>query len=452
MDGKKYDLVVVGTGDAGKIVAEVAARAGWRVAIVEKSKVGGTCAIWGCVPKKVLITGAELADFNSRMKAAGVADMPGSVSWSRLMKFKNQLTGAYPEEGERSLRESGIDLYFGAARFVGRDRIQAGDTLLEGRYIHIGSGARPRPLGIEGENHITDSGQFLYLEKLPQRILFVGGGFISFEYAHLAARCGSDVTIMSRGRRVLKGFDPVLAEKLVEASAAAGITFALEAEPKKIEKRNGSLAIIAETAAGKQEYAADLVVHGAGRIPDIEDMDLETGGVEYSPDGILVDSCLQSTSNSQVYAAGDAVAGGVPLTPVAMKEARVAAENLVHGAGTSRPDYSCVPHVVFALPRLASVGMQEEVAVKQGLDFRVNERDTSVWLHNQRVGEHCAGFRVLIENGTEKIIGAHILDSHADDLINVFALAMQNGLTAGQVRNAIYAYPTATSSIQYMLE
>jgi glutathione reductase (NADPH) len=135
-----------------------------------------------------------------------------------------------------------------------------------------------------------------------------------------------------------------------------------------------------------------------------------------------------------------------------MKEARIAADNIIHGLQSERPDYSQVPSVVFSFPRLASVGMHEAEAERKNLAFRVNEKDTSHWLHNERAGERFAGSRVLVEEGTERILGAHILDGHADDLINIFALAMQNGLTTHQVKETIYAYPSATSSIQYMVE
>ena len=449
---RRYDLVVIGTGDAGKVVATAAAREGWKVAIIEKNRVGGTCALWGCVPKKVLIAGAELADFNRRMAGAGLTAASTIVSWSELMRYKQQLTGTYSEDDEKELKELGIHIYRSEARFVDRSSVQAGGVRLEGRYVHIAAGARPRLLNIEGTNHLTTSAQFLYLEKLPRRILFIGGGYISFEFAHLAARCGSEAVIMHRRSQVLRKFDPDLVAKLVVASEKEGITMALNETPRKIIRNEKGFTVIADNEKGRKEYVADMVVHGAGRVPDIDDLNLEAAGIKRSPDGIMVNTHMQSISNDRVYAAGDVVAGGIPLTPVAMREGQIVADNLVRGMTQERPDYRYVPSVVFSLPKLASVGMQEAEAARQGRNFDIRSKETSHWLHNERVQEKFAGSKIIIEKGTGKILGAHILDSHADDLINIFALAMQYGLTANQISKGLYAYPCATSSIQYMVE
>ncbi|UCH79659.1 MAG: NAD(P)/FAD-dependent oxidoreductase [Nitrospiraceae bacterium] len=449
---RQYDLIVIGTGDAGKIVAVAAARAGWKVAVIEKNRVGGTCALWGCVPKKVLITGAELADFNRRMHAAGLTKESAAMSWSGLMKFKQRLTGTYSEDDEKHLQKLGIHIYRCQARFINRSAIEAGGKRLESRYVYIAAGARPRQLNIEGENHLTSSAQFLYLETLPRRILFIGGGYISFEFAHVAARYGTEAVILHKSDTVLRKFDPDLAARLVEASKEAGIRVVLNETLRKIKKYKKEFTVIAESKTGEKKYSTDMVVHGAGRLPDIDDLNLEQAGIQRSPEGIMVNEYMQSISNDRVYAAGDATAGGIPLTPVAMCEGEIVADNLVHGLKRKRPDFRYVPSVVFSLPKLASAGMHESDASEQNRNFIIKSKDTSPWLHNERVQQKFAGSKILIEKDTGKILGAHILDSHADDLINIFALAMQHGLTVKQIREVLYAYPSATSSIQYMVE
>ena len=449
---RRYDLVVVGTGDAGKIVAVAAAQEGWKAAIIEKNKVGGTCALWGCVPKKVLINGAELANFNRHMHAAGLTDGSTGMSWTGLMSFKQRLTGAYSEDGEKHFKELGIDIYKSEARFVDRSAIEAGGVWLDSRYVHIAAGSRPRQLNIEGEEHITSSARFLYLEKLPRRILFIGGGYISFEFAHLAVRYGSEAVIIHKSSNVLRKFDPDLAAKLLEASEEAGIKVALNVTPRKIIKDKKNFTVFADHEMGSKEYSADMVVHGAGRVPDIDDLNLETAGIKRSADGIMVNEHMQSISNDRVYAAGDVVAGGIPLTPVAMREGEIVADNLVRRMNRKRPDYRYVPSVVFSLPKLASAGMQVSDASRQGRNVDIRSKDTSSWLHNERVQEKHAGSKILIDKDTGKILGAHILDGHADDLINIFALAMQHGLTVRQIKEVLYAYPSASSSIQYMVE
>jgi glutathione reductase (NADPH) len=447
---KEYDLIVLGTGDAGLAVALAAAKERWKVAIIEKKAIGGTCALWGCVPKKVLISGEELANFSQRMAAAGLSSKT-IPDWSEIMAFKLRLTGSFSQGSRSNLQKNGIDIYEGAASFVDETAIRVGEVSLQSTYIHIATGACPRPLGIPGEEFMTTSAEFLYLEELPQRLVFIGGGYISFEFAHLAARYGRDVTIIHRGAEVLKKFDPDLVALLVKASEELGITVAINQPPLRIEKKMGKLLVKVQADGEEKEYHADMVVHGAGRVPDIADLNLEAARVEASQDGVVVNEYLQSISNPRVYAAGDAAAGGLPLTPVAMVEGKVAADNLIYGLKRRRADYRVVPSVVFTLPKLASVGLQEAEANRQGLQYDVNFRETADWLHNLRINEPFAGFKIILDRTTGRILGAHLLDSHADDLINLFALAMQHNLTAADIKQVLYAYPTASSSIQYMV-
>jgi glutathione reductase (NADPH) len=447
---KEYDLIVLGTGDAGQAVALAAAKEKWKVAIIEKKAIGGTCALWGCVPKKVLISGEELANFSQRMAAAGLSSRT-TPDWSELMAFKHRLTRSFSQDSRSRLQKHGIDIYEGTPSFVGEAAIRVSEVILQGGHIHIATGACPRPLGIPGEEFMTTSAEFLYLEELPQRLVFIGGGYISFEFAHLAARYGRSVTIIHRSAGVLKKFDPDLVALLVGASELLGITVATNQTPVRIEKKKDELLVIVQAGEVENEYHADMVVHGAGRVPNIADLNLETAGIETSQDGVVVNEYLQSISNPRVYAAGDVAAGGLPLTPVAMVEGKVAADNLIYGLKRQRADYRVVPSVVFTLPKLASVGLQEAEANRQGLPYVVKFRETADWLHNLRINEPFAGSKIILDKSTGEILGAHLLDSHADDLINLFALAMQHNLNAADIKQVLYAYPTASSSVQYMV-
>ena len=450
MRTKEYDLIVLGTGDAGQTVALAAAKEKWKVAIIEKKAIGGTCALWGCVPKKVLISGEELANFSQRMAAAGLSSKT-TPDWSELMAFKNRLTGSFSQDDRANLQKHGIDIYEGTASFVGEAAIRVGEVVLQSTHIHIATGACPRPLSIPGEEFMTTSSEFLYLEELPQRLVFIGGGYISFELAHLAARYGRSVTIIHRSAAVLNKFDPDLVALLVKASEERGITVAINQPVVRIEKKRDELLAIVQADGAEKTYHADMAVQGAGRVPDIADLNLKAAGIEASQNGVIVNEYLQSISNPRVYAAGDAAAGGLPLTPVAMAEGKVVADNLVYGLKRRRADYRVVPSVVFTLPKLASVGLQEAAANKQGLQYDVKFGETADWLHNQRINEPFAGFKIILDRSTGRILGAHLLDSHADDLINLFALAMQHNLTATDIKQVLYAYPTASSSVQHMV-
>ena len=194
-----------------------------------------------------------------------------------------------------------------------------------------------------------------------------------------------------------------------------------------------------------------MLVHGAGRIPDIDDLDLEKAGVSREKQGVSVNEYLQSVSNPAVYAAGDAAAsGGLPLTPVASMEGHVAASNMLEGNHRT-PDQTGVQTVVFTVPPLASVGLNEDQARAQGLKFTVKHEETSSWYSSRRIGVRYSGFKVLVEEGSRRVLGAHLLGPHAEEVVNLFALAIRTGLNADKLKTMVYAYPTSASDVSYMV-
>ncbi len=448
---KKFDLIVIGTGAAGSTAAYKCRKAGWEVAIIDSRPYGGTCALRGCDPKKVLVGAAELVDWNRRMNGNGVSSKEAKIDWPSLMRFKKTFTDPVPENREKGYAKAGIAAFHGRTRFLSHTSLQVGDDTLTGRFLLIAAGARPATLGIPGEAHIITSDQFLDLERLPQRIIFVGGGYISFEFAHVAARVGAEVTILHRGIRPLEGFDPDLVEQLTQATRELGVDIRLNTAVEGIEKDSDHFAVKASDRNGRQTFDADLVVHGAGRVPDIDDMDLEKASIKREKRGISVNEYLQSVSNPAIYAAGDAAAsGGLPLTPVAGMEGHVVASNILNG-NHRKPNHAGVPSVVFTIPPLASVGLLEEAARKQDLKFKVNHEETSGWYSSRRVGLKHSSFKVLVEENSGRILGAHLLGQHADEVINIFALAIRSGLKAEDLRTMIYAYPTSASDLSYMV-
>jgi glutathione reductase (NADPH) len=448
---KRFDLIVIGTGAAASTVAYKCRSAGWDVAIIDSRPFGGTCALRGCDPKKVLVGAADLIDWNNRMARKGVSSKGTQMDWSALMRFKRTFTEPVPENRENGFAKAGIITFHGRARFVEPTTIRVGDETLTGRHVLIATGAQPAKLGIPGEEHLTTSDQFLELEKLPERIMFVGGGYISFEFAHVAARASAQVQILHSGARPLKGFDPDLVDRLVQATRDLGVEVRLKTVVEAIEKESDHFNVHASAEGTEQPFKANMVVHGAGRVPEIDDLDLERAGVRSDTRGVLVNEYLQSLSNPAVYAAGDAAAsGGLPLTPVASLEGHVVASNLLKG-NHRQPDYAGVPTVVFTVPPLASVGLQEETARERGLNFRVNHQETSGWYSSRRVGMRYSGFKVLIEEESDRILGAHLLGLHAEEVINLFALAIRSGLRAADLKRMPYAYPSSSSDVSYMV-
>jgi len=319
--------------------------------------------------------------------------------------------------------------------------------VLEGRRVVVATGARPVPLGIPGEKLLTYSEGFLEMEALPGSMIFVGGGYIAFEFAHLAARAGVKTTILHRGKRPLEQFDPDLVARLLAHTRSLGIDVQLETAVEAIEGEPGRLLV----RSGPRRFESGMVVHAAGRSPDLDDLDLPAAGIQNEKRGVQVNEFLQSVSNPIVYAAGDAAAGGgAPLTPVAGYQARIVAANLL-GGNLHKPDYTCMASAVFTVPPLAKVGLQEDAARRQGLRFRVQQGDSSHWYSARRVNESCAAFKVLVEEETGRLLGAHLLGGQADEHINLFALAVRFGIRADDLKDTLFDYPTHASDTQYMV-
>src|SRR5713101_6119338 len=448
----KYDVVVIGTGTAASTAAMRCRKAGKQVAVVDSRPFGGTCALRGCDPKKVLVGAAEVLDWNQRMGENGIRVDQVQIDWPRLMQFKRSFTESVPKNSEESFVKRGIATVHGRARFVGRTSVQVGDDVLEATNIVVAAGARPVDLKIPGAELAVTSEQFLELELLPERVLFIGGGYISFEFAHIAGRAGARVTILHRGQRPLERFDPDLVDRLVSRTRDLGVDVRLGLKVTGIIGSSTGVKIRAHSQHGDHDFDTDLVVHGAGRVPEIDDMRLNDAGIEWDPlRGVKVNEYLQSVSNPAVYAAGDAAASaGPPLTPVAAYEGEIAAENLLKG-NHRKPDYDGIPTVVFTVPQLASVGLQERAARSLGPAFRVNQEDTSSWYSSRRIAERYSGFKTLIDEETGRILGAHLLGPDAAETVNIFALAIRKGLTSADPKDVIYAYPTLASDIPYMI-
>jgi glutathione reductase (NADPH) len=444
-----YDLIVIGTGTAARVASARVRSAGWSVAVIDHRPFGGTCALRGCDPKKVLVGASEVVDLVDRMAGRGIVGKAG-IDWPELMAFKRRFTDPVPQHQEHYFARNGIDAFHGAARFVAPHEIELDGQRLEARHVLLASGARPAPLGFPGEQHLATSDAFLELDRLPARLVLVGGGFIAAEFCHIAASAGVAVTVLQRGPRMLRPFDPDLVGWLTERLRSMGIDIRTETTVKAIERTTDVLRVLAKGPKGEAAIEADLVVHAAGRIPDLDALDLAAGDVAVQDGRLHLNEFLQSVSNPAVYAAGDAAQAGPPLTPVASHDGDVVAANLLN-ANSRRPDYRGVPAVAFTLPPIASVGLDEKAARQQNLKVKVNCAKASDWYTARRRGESVYGYKTIVEHGSGRILGAHLVGPHAEDTINIFAMAIRNRISADDLKASIFAYPTAASDISHML-
>src|SRR5260370_25380764 len=418
---QRFDVVVIGSGTAGSTVASTCRSAGWSVALVDSLPFGGTCALRGCDPKKVLVGAAELFDFSQRLRATQSVKGTLEIDWPKLINFKRSFTDPVPKQKEQSFQKAGIKGFHGTARFADVRSVEVAGQRLDARFIVIAAGAKPATWHIPGEEHLITSTQLLELQQLPREIVFVGGGYIAMEFAHVATRGGARPTVLHRGERVVERFDPDLVSKLSTRSQELGIVLHTQTAVEALEKSADGFVVHASQHGEKKSFSCDLAVHAAGRVPDIDDLGLEKGNVERAKNGgVKGNGFLRCASNPAVYAGGDAAAtDGLPLTPVAGYDGKVIASNLLEG-NRLKAEYEAIPTVVFTVPALASVGLSEDAAKKNGVRFRKNYLDIGGWYSSRRVGERTAAVKVLVDQDSDRILGAHLLGPAAEETINLF--------------------------------
>lgn len=451
MGFEEFDVFVIGTGTAGKSVAKECVAEGLKVAIADNREFGGTCANRGCDPKKVLVGLTEILDRAGKMQGRGITKMP-EFSWKDLMEFKKTFTSAVPAATEKDLEKLGIKMYHQSPKFLDENTLSVEGKTVTAKKIVIATGNKAMELPIPGRELPINSDDFLELEELPESIIFIGAGYIGMEFAHIAARCGVEVTVIDGESRSLNNFDKDMVEHLQKASEEIGIKFIFDAEVAEVEKLQTNFRVKADQKGKKIELKAKLVVNAAGRVPSIDELDLEKGNVKYSNKGIAVNERLQSPTNKNVYACGDVSASeGLPLTPLSSQEARIVAGNILDKDREKKVDYPPQPSVVFTLPNLASVGLNEKEAKEKGYDFKVEQKYVPQWFNAKRINDDYYAYKTLIDKETGLVLGAHLLGPDAGEMINMFVMAMCGKLPCETLKGMIFSYPSWASDIKAMV-
>lgn len=447
---KEFDVFVIGTGSSGKQVAMDCAEAGMEVAIADNREYGGTCANRGCDPKKVLTGVTEIVQAAKNLKNKGLTCVP-DIDWSALMKYKNTFTSAVPTVHEKELKEAGISLYHQSPKFLDKNTLSVEGKIVKVKKVVIATGLIPLELKIQGREYLKTSDDFLSLEKLPEEIIFVGGGYIGIELAHLAARCGSKVIVIQSTDRILSEFDSDLTDKLIEISKSLGIKFLFNARVTKVEKLQKNYRVSYAHGNKTETVITQMVFNTAGRVPSIAELDLDKGKVSYEEKGISVNEFMQNTSNPNVYACGDvAVSKLPPLTPTANLEAKILSENIRNGNKTKLPSLA-IPSVVHCIPQIASIGLNESDITDKKNTYQINYNEVPEWFSAKHKNEANYIYKVIIEKETNLIVGAHILATNAGEIINLFSMAINQKIKVNQIKNMVYAYPTWGNDIKSML-
>jgi glutathione reductase (NADPH) len=448
---KDYDIIIIGTGTSGRTFADKVAHSGLKIAIVDSGAYGGISPPGGCDTKKMFTDIAEITDRSNRLIGKGVGTQnPLKIDWPSLIKFKRAAAEGCPQRTENHFVEKGMDTYHGRAFFENSNTVVVGKDKLKGNYIFLATGSKPRKFNVPGEDYVTTSEEFMNTEKLPERIIFIGGGHISLEFAHVARRTGAEVTILQRSDRLLRHSDADMVNLLLKATADAGIKLLFNKPVASIEKENSGFLIKIGSKSGTepetQSFHADMIVHGAGRVANIEDLQLEKAGVKIERGAIAVDKYMR-TSNPQIYAGGDCTSDGMKLNPVAALQGEIAAANVLN-ENSVQIDYIGIPDAVHTIPVLASVGTS---AAKDSEKYKVIFKDRSNLYTTQKAGMEPVASKIIIDEANDRLIGAYILGSHAAEAINIFAAVMRLGLKASDIKKMVFTYPTTCSDIMYML-
>ncbi len=450
MSTDKFDVVILGGGNAGIGVTGPVRRAGMSVAMIEQDLLGGTCPNRGCTPKKVLVAAGHALHEIERASVHHIAVGKPRLDWAALIDREKDMIKDIPANLARSMEKRNVEVIRGHAAFAGPNLIRVGSRKLEARHIVIATGSKPRPLPISGAELMITSDEMLSERDLPASVIFVGGGVISLEFGHVYARAGADVTILEALPQLLPAMDTDAVARLQTESERIGIRVKTGVGVKRIEPANGRLRVVFTHEGAEHSAEVDRVVNGAGRVANVDTLDLAAGNVEHANGRVAIDRHLRSTSNPIVHVCGDAVPTSPQLSPIATYEGDIVGRNIVEGP-TYSPDYASMATSVYTVPPLAAVGLTEAAARQKGFAIDVHANDMQDWFSAKTYAETVAWSKIIVDQTTDRILGAHFVGHAGQELVNLFGLAMRFGLTAGQIRDNVYAYPTFSSDIKHML-
>lgn len=446
-DSSAFDVVVIGAGGAGSTAAFELNAAGVKVALIEQWKVGGTCLNVGCDPTKTLVRSAEIAHLARASARFGIHVEGVRYDWPAVIERVNRVIDVIRGgDGEQNIRNEGIELIKGSARFLSAHELDVDGRVVRGERIVIATGASnvvPPIAGLAEAGYITNE-EAVALQELPQSLMVVGGGVIGVEFAQIFARFGVEVTLLASRSQVLPREDEDLTTVLADVLDREGVRVLTSTRVNRVE-RDGEIKVVFGAREGEQVSArGQEILLAVGRSPTVRDMNLEAAGIDYDDKGIKVDAELR-TSTEDIWAIGD-VTGVEPFTHVADYQARIAAWNVL-GNPPAQADYRVIPHAIFTNPELGRVGLTEREAAEVGYDVKcaiVPFKDLARALTS---GETDGLVKLVSDRTSGHILGGHVLGAHGGELLPEIALAMRHGLTVQAIADTIHAYPTMSEAV-----
>jgi len=448
-----FDLIVIGGGNAGMAAAGAGRAAGWSVALVERDLLGGTCPNRGCVPKKVLVGAAEVVDHVRRARGHGVTG-DAAIDWPALQAARHAIVDALPTRMASSLAAQGVTVVRGTARFTGPREVTVDGRVLAGKKLVIATGSTPRPLDLPGVERLATSTEVLALDKVPRTAAFVGAGVIAFELSHVLARAGCErIVLLETAPRPLPRADTdAIAALVAYGRDTLGITVETGVRITALDAAGDGVAVRYTRADGSAATAeVELAIHGAGRVPQLDGLELSRAGVTVERGRVRQTPDLRCVENPDLAIVGDAAAELPQLSPLATSLGKLVGTNLVHDRHDA-PDLRHVASCVFTIPTFAQVGVTEAEAAARGIAVVVKRTDGMAgWISSRTHHEELSFAKVLIDEASGMIAGAHLIGHGADANIHLIALAMRHGIRAEQLATLDAAYPTAAADLRYLL-
>ncbi|MFN2309659.1 MAG: glutathione-disulfide reductase [Gammaproteobacteria bacterium] len=441
-----YDLIALGGGSGGLSVAERAAHYGARCAVIERGPLGGTCVNVGCVPKKVMWFGAGLAQALEDAAGYGFSLGEHRFDWAALKAARDRYVHNINTWYHTYLADSNIDEIAGEARFIDARTVEVDGARYTAEHIVIATGGYPSVPVLPGAEHGITSDGFFALDQQPRRVVVVGSGYIAVELAGVLGALGSDVTLVLRGETLLRGFDALLREGLMEEMLNAGINILAGIQVAAVDRSaDGTLSIACSN--GQRLDGFDQLIWAIGRTPATAGLNLPAAGVETDAAGYIPSNAYEQTNQPGIYALGD-VSGKLALTPVAIAAARRLADRLFGGMTDRHLDYELIPSVVFSHPPIGTVGLTEEQArARHGDAVKVYSTRFTPMYHAIGGRREQTAMKLVTVGAQEKLVGCHIIGMGADEMLQGFAVALRMGATKRDLDDTVALHPTSAEEL-----
>ena len=443
-----YDAIVIGAGQAGVPLSRELAGAGKRTLLVERTHVGGTCVNEGCTPTKTMVASARVAYLARRGKDYGVETGEVLVDLARVRERKRDIVESFRSGSERRLKATeGLDLVVGEARFTGTRTIAVDGRAYEAELVFLNPGCRPAAPGVEGLPALgpLDSTSIMELDRVPEHLIVLGGGYIGLEFGQMFRRFGSRVTVVQRDSQLLPVEDEDVAAAVLEVLREDGVEVLLQAEATRAERVDGGLRVTVRTSSGDRSVVGSHVLLAAGRVPNTDRLDLKTAGIDSDSRGFIRVNERLETSAEGVYALGD-VKGGPAFTHISYDDYRIVRDNLLQGGSRTTTD-RLVPYTVFMDPQLGRVGLTEREARKAGRAYRIARMPMSNVARALEIDEPRGLMKVLVDPETRRLLGAAVLGVEGGEVMATLQLAMMGNLPYDSLREGVFAHPTLAEAL-----